>query len=255
MPNRIETLLYSLQESLTASLSSIRTAVTHPGAKGDASEENWIAFFKAHLPNRYQADKAFVIDSDGQCSDQIDVVIYDRQYTPMLFNRDGQRFMPAESVYAVFEVKQDMSREHIQYAGAKAASVRRLRRTSAAIPHAGGQYQPRALFQIVAGLLTYDSGWSPAFGTPFMKVLKQGSEQERIDIGVAASAGAFDAQYSGDGTPSVRLADRSVALTFFFFSLLDRLQKLGTVSAIDYSAYSAVLAREKDPSSSTESNP
>lgn len=56
-----------------------------------------------HLPHRYQADKAFVIDSNGESSDQIDVVVYDRQYTPLLYNHDGQMFVPAESVYAIFE--------------------------------------------------------------------------------------------------------------------------------------------------------
>ena len=98
-----------------------------------------------HLPHRYQADRAFVIDSHGECSEQIDVVIYDRQYSPFLYNQANQRYIPAESVYAVLEVKQDLSREHRLYAGGKAASVRRLHRTSAPIPYAEGILQAAPL--------------------------------------------------------------------------------------------------------------
>src|SRR5205085_11419055 len=128
-----------LQAHLEGSLRGGRAAVTHPGGRGEASEQDWIRVLKEHLPQRYQADKAFVIDSRGELSDQIDVVIYDRQYSPCLFNQSDQKFIPAESVYAVLEVKQDLSLENIRYAADKAASVRRLYRTSGAFGHLGGQ--------------------------------------------------------------------------------------------------------------------
>lgn len=57
---------------------AIAFGVAHPGARGEASEEDWLRVFKDRLPYRYQADPAFVIDSQGACSEQIDVVIGDR---------------------------------------------------------------------------------------------------------------------------------------------------------------------------------
>lgn len=167
MPERLTEILDGLQARLEGELRGNRAAITHPGARGEASEEDWLRVLKDHLPQRYQADRAFVIDSTGACSEQIDIVIYDRQYSPFLYNQANQRYVPAESVYGVLEVKQDMSREHVLYAGEKARSVRRLRRTSAPIPHAGGAYDPRPLPRIVAGLVTYHSSWSPAFGDAF----------------------------------------------------------------------------------------
>ncbi len=68
-----------------------------------------------------------MIDSTGTTSDQIDLVVYDRQYTPLLYNQAGQMYVPAEAVYAVAEVKQTLSKDHIAYAGAKGESVRKLR--------------------------------------------------------------------------------------------------------------------------------
>src|SRR4029453_9246834 len=112
---------------------------------------------KDPFPHRYQADRAFVIDSRGECSEQIDIVIYDRQYSPFLYNQANQRYVPAESVYAVLEVKQDLSAEHVRYAGGKAASVRRLHRTSAAVPTVAGVVTAGQPQRIIAGILTYQS--------------------------------------------------------------------------------------------------
>jgi hypothetical protein len=72
-------------------------------AKGEASEDVWIELLAAHLPYRYQVAKGIVIDANGRESHYIDVIIYDRQYTPLVFNKDGKRYIPAESVYAVIE--------------------------------------------------------------------------------------------------------------------------------------------------------
>lgn len=83
--------------------------------------------------------KAFVVDSEGHFSEQIDIVVYDRQYSPFIFTFNDQLFIPAESVYAVFEAKQELSADIIRYAQNKATSVRRLKRTSLPIPHAGGR--------------------------------------------------------------------------------------------------------------------
>lgn len=52
-------------------------------AKGDASESVWRELLQAYLPKRYQAETAHVVDSKGAFSDQIDVVVFDRQYSPL----------------------------------------------------------------------------------------------------------------------------------------------------------------------------
>jgi Domain of unknown function (DUF6602) len=52
---------------------------------------------------------AHVVDSGGKFSEQIDVVVYDRQYSPLIFEIEGEKVIPAESVYAAFEAKQTMN--------------------------------------------------------------------------------------------------------------------------------------------------
>ena len=56
---------------------------------------------------------------------------------------DSGLLIPAESVDAVVEVKQVLTRQHVRNAGLKIASVRRLKRTSVPVPFAGGCYPPK----------------------------------------------------------------------------------------------------------------
>jgi hypothetical protein len=71
-------------------------------------------------------------------SQQIDVVVFDRQYSPFIFHYEGQIIIPAESLYAAFEAKQSINAAQVAYAQGKVASVRRLHRTSLPIPYAEG---------------------------------------------------------------------------------------------------------------------
>lgn len=233
----MKNLFRSLQDQLTANLRGARAVLSHPGARGEASEANWITMLEAHLPRRYSVDKTFVVDFKGECSDEIDIVIYDRQYTPILYNHSRQLFIPSESVYAVLEVKQNLNRPNLEYAGLKAASVRKLERTSAEIPHAGGMHAPRPLPHLLAGIIAYESDWSPVFGESLKDVLGGRTEAERLDLGCAVLSGSFDVNYQADGSVEVTHTDSSTALMAFFLNLLKRLQTVGTVPAIDYNKY------------------
>src|SRR5258708_8768013 len=82
-------LLAGLHEDIQQRLATARKAIAHPGSKGDASELVWLEMFQKYLPKRYSAVKAHVVDSDGNFSDQIDVVIFDRQYSPFVFKFPG----------------------------------------------------------------------------------------------------------------------------------------------------------------------
>ena len=150
-----------------------------------------LGLFQTYLPQRYKAESAHIVDSEGQFSEQIDVVVFDRQYSPFIFKYLGQTIIPSESVYAVFESKQTISKREVIYAKKKVASVRKLRRTSIPIPHAGGVYPPKPLPHIFGGLLTFDSEWKPPLGEPLLNSLRQGTQTGRLDIGCVAAHGIF----------------------------------------------------------------
>lgn len=83
----LEGLLAGLHRDIELQLKQIRELVGHPVAKGDASEAIWIRLLSEYLPQRYRVDRAFVIDSMDIISQQLDVVIYARQYTPLIFKQ------------------------------------------------------------------------------------------------------------------------------------------------------------------------
>ena len=98
---------------------------------GEHCEGAWIDFFRSFLPNKYAVDKGFVFDSQGNVSDQIDIIIYDSLYAPLIFGTEaGEKFITAESVYAVFDSKPSIDKGTLEYTNLKVASVADLVRSS-----------------------------------------------------------------------------------------------------------------------------
>lgn len=236
----LSALLASLHDDIQNRLATVRRTIHHPGSKGDASENVWIDLLDRYLPKRYQVAKAHVVDSRGNFSQQIDVVVFDRQYSPFIFTYEKQTIIPAESVYAVFEAKQTADAGLVTYAQEKVESVRRLHRTSLPIPHAGGVFPAKPLIPILGGILTFESEWNPAMGAPLASVLQKGIGDRRLDLGCIASHGHF---FHEAGADHYSFVNESKPATAFLFKLISRLQFSGTVPMIDIEAYAEWLTK------------
>jgi hypothetical protein len=243
--NKLKRIFNSLQDQMISSLRNNRKNITHPGTKGAATENRWRKLLNDYLPERYKAEPAFVIDSNGNISEQIDIVIFDRQYSPFLFNQDGVLYIPAESVYATIEVKQEINKSEIEYAGKKAASVRKLLRTSAPIPHAGGTFSPKKPFNTLSVFLAAHSTWKNPFANPFKRTIKGLKLKSQIDLGCIINEGSFLINYSQDCEPEFSVVSGENHLMFFFFTLLSKLQALGTAPAVNFEKYAELIKRNQ----------
>ena len=163
----LQRLLLGHQDALRAELERVRAGIPHPGLKGDASEEQWRTMLDRHLPRRYRVCTGQVVDSRGGCSEQIDVIVHDAHYCPLFLEKGGSCFVPAESVHAVFEVKQKLTGQYVREAGDKAASVRQLHRTSAPIADRGVGKAAREIPPILGGVVAADA----ALVTFFLRLL------------------------------------------------------------------------------------
>jgi hypothetical protein len=239
----LTTLLAGLHDDIEHKLKVSRKSFEHPGTKGDASEAVWLELLNAYLPMRYRAASAHVVDSNGTFSDQIDVVVFDRQYSPFIFQFQGQTIIPAESVYAVFEAKQAINASQVTYAHDKISTVRRLHRTSLPIPHAGGIYKAKTPCEILGGLLTFESDWTPGLGKPLLDALATGTDETRLNLGCVAAHGIFACEADG----SHKLTPEGKPATSFLFELIARLQNTATVPMIDIRAYAKWLERTSPP--------
>ena len=135
-----------IQRKMLADL-TIARLFEHPSAAGTATEHHWLHLFEQYLPTRYRSAPAFIMNSSGRRSRQIDIAIFDTLHFPPLFPHTSGTHIPIESVYAVFEVKPTISRQWLRDAGQKAASVRILSPTKR---------------KILAGLLATSSVWRPS---------------------------------------------------------------------------------------------
>jgi Domain of unknown function (DUF6602) len=232
-------LLSGLHDEIQQKLATARKVFAHPGTKGDASESVWLEMLKTYLPQRYRATKGHVVDSNGGISDQIDILIFDRQYSPFIFEFQGKEIVPAEAVYAAFEAKQSINATQVDYAHKKVKSVRELHRTSLPIPTAMGVLPAKPLHHIIGGLVTFESDWSPPLGKSLLNSLASQEENGRLDLGCVAAHGIFTCDLEGYhvATPLTKAA------TAFLFELIARLQSCATVPMIDIRSYAKWLAR------------
>ena len=187
-------------------------------------------------------NKGFVIDYEGNISDQQDIIIYDSQYTPLLLNKDRILYIPAESVYAVIEVKQNITKKYIEYAGKKVASVRKLKRTSKKIVSANGTLPAKNLHKIIGGIVALNTKSKNLFNNNFMTTLKRLSEEEKLDIGCCLNKCAFIIFYKEN--IKIETSEANNPLTYFFIKLIAELQKMGTVPAIEFEKYLKTIEEE-----------
>lgn len=227
--------LFEAQQNQMIATAGIAEGINHPVVSGDVKENHWQRILDSYLPKRYQVEKAIVVDVEGETSDQIDIVIFDRQYTPFLLNVDGAKYVPAEGVYAVFEVKPEISLKNIEYAGQKVFSVRKLKRTSVPYIHTGRKISKTPPPHILGGILTSFNSWGKPFPEQMINGLKSLDKRHCLELGCILDTGSFE--IGTRGKFSFKTSDARIALVSFVLQLTSRLRNSATVPALDIERY------------------
>ena len=215
--------------------------LNHPTTKGDHCESAWIDFFRGFLPNKYAIDKGFVFDSRGSISDQIDVIIYDALYAPLVFGTDaGEKFITAESVYAVFDSKPKIDKTTLEYTDEKIKSVSALYRSRRKILVGGSMHEPRELTHILGGILAVNP-------VEEKTIVEHTQTYESIDFGCAINKFTFHVRRNKDRAfQTLTTSSEEETIISFFYLILDELYKIGTVAGLDIRDYAdATLTKFK----------
>ena len=228
------------EKSLQAKLESANFPA-HPVAKGDVAEDTWRNTLRRYLPSRYSIESGFVIDSRNKTSQQIDCIVYDSVFTPTFWGEHGYVYIPAEAVYGVFEIKQNVNKENIEYASKKIKSVRNLYRTSAFYTGDGELRNPKPLFRIVGGLIARDFSSKQENIMHVLNEMKNRQDKnEKVDVILTATNGYIDFfnedYHLGDGAEVDSCQTEGAAIKGIF-RLIRVLVKQGTVGAIDWERY------------------
>ncbi len=103
---------------------------TTPGLIGSAREHEVRRKLQSVLPTNVAVATGCVIDSFGNTSNQIDVVLFEKDHCPVFSINDdpAATYIPCESVIAVGEIKSSLGTAEINDAVDKIAKVKLLRR-------------------------------------------------------------------------------------------------------------------------------
>ena len=109
---------------------------TTPGLVGSAKEHPVKTKLEHILPTGIGVGSGCVIDSYGNTSKQIDVVLYEKNICPVysINNTRETTYYPCEGVVAVGEIKSSLSSDELEDIFLKIESVKRLKRFSTETP-------------------------------------------------------------------------------------------------------------------------
>src|SRR5260370_751632 len=107
-----------------------KAIVAHSGMKGAGFEDAVRGFLESYLPSSLAVCTGQLFDSTGAQSNQLELIIYDREATPVLCRTGEIRVIPIECAYAVIEVKAQLSPSKIPEIIDNMLSVRKLRKSA-----------------------------------------------------------------------------------------------------------------------------
>lgn len=96
----------ALVEELNRKSDNVRQMFSsHKPTAGDHRESSVAKLLTDHLPKRYEISSGLILSSEGEYSNQSDVIISDTLNNAPLFDHENNKIWLVESVYSVIEVK------------------------------------------------------------------------------------------------------------------------------------------------------
>ena len=117
----------NLGQELVFAYNSAGQATT-PGLKGNAREKSVRDKFESILPGGVGVGTGCVIDSEGNASAQMDMVLYEQQFCPVFKVANDVCHYPCESVIAVGSIKSAIGKKELKSIYENIASVRQLKK-------------------------------------------------------------------------------------------------------------------------------
>ncbi len=103
--NILQTYYLGVLKRLRAEVDLLNQIIPHAVTKGSENEESLKNVIKNFIPHKYSIGSGIVIDSFGNKSKQIDLIVYDSHIYPNLFSQSSTTLFPVETVIACIEVK------------------------------------------------------------------------------------------------------------------------------------------------------
>jgi len=148
-----------------------KRASEDPGTAGDNGEENWAHLLREWLPANYHVvTKGRIMNTDGDCGPQVDVLVLRPSYPKPLLNK--KEYLEG-GVLAAFECKLTLTAAHVRDAVQNSVRIRRLSR-----PERKGTPYKELHTRLRYGLLAHSHSWQEITSTPIQNIEKHLRETE-----------------------------------------------------------------------------
>lgn len=122
----IKEIFDEVSDQMKSDFIKAQKSLSHAGLKGDANEETVKKFLRQYLPKVLDITTGMLVDSDGNQSRQLDIIICDSSKTPIFFQSGETRVIPIECAYAVIEVKAFLDKTELEKSLENMLSVKSL---------------------------------------------------------------------------------------------------------------------------------
>lgn len=188
----------------------------HKSAKGDGREDVFTAFLRERIGSAFDVTKGEVVDANGESSDELDSVVYDRTVSASLHAQGTRRVLRVETVALVIEV-----RSHLEASSKDAeekkivtgmGKLRRYFRPLPILEFLNEEAKTRAKEMFAAGLLALDTYEDVprvvhaffGYDGPQMETIRSFADGPHVDIvcvngkyTLSKERPGFDPQHSG----------------------------------------------------------
>ena len=129
---RLPAIFDKAAEAMQANLKELQYSFSHNGLRGQGAEEILKTFLREHLPISMGIASGCAVDSKGQTSKQLDIIIYDSLNSMLLYTDSSNTnlLIPIENVISVIEVKSNLRERDIENAINNMTSVKEMSKTA-----------------------------------------------------------------------------------------------------------------------------
>ncbi|MCG8551621.1 MAG: hypothetical protein MI799_14570 [Desulfobacterales bacterium] len=128
LDEKIDTFIRSFCNTAKQTFVDSNGKLIHPGEFGNYRETCCKEFLQYFIPRRLDIEEGFIINTSDEVSTECDIIIYDKNNTPLIQSKEMQKFYPVETVAAVGEVKSSLTKTKLKEALDKLSAVKAMRK-------------------------------------------------------------------------------------------------------------------------------
>lgn len=128
--SKLKKIFNGLEQKIKAEYAEITSIINHSPTKGVSREKILKDFLLKYVPDNIGITSGEIISTDGQTSNQIDLIFYDKNKCPVFYTDGESSILPIEGVYGIVEVKSKLNENELIDAYNKINRVKKMPKTA-----------------------------------------------------------------------------------------------------------------------------